>query len=149
MQLRTCTILSHPAVREFMFALPICLKYRAGVLRPLFADHVRVRRAVARTHDFFQFLFLLFLLRGVGDLHQLRGTHLLPQRAGELGGVHAVPQDHHLVLGIASDLHRLDPARLGHQRHGLGPALVAGHRHLDHDLLLQNHNKLVEIHKFF
>jgi hypothetical protein len=65
--------------------------------------------------------------------------------SSELNGIDALADHHHLVLGVAGNRHRVDSPRLGYQRHGLGPALVAGHRHLDHDLLLKQDDSSIHV----
>jgi hypothetical protein len=122
------------------------LHYGAGVARPwvgVVDDRGRrwvvvVVLVVVRRRSFGDGVgLLLLLLLVLGDLDELRVAHLLAQDGGELDGVDALANDDHLVLAVAGDGHGVDPARGRHQRHCLGPGLVARHRHLDHDLLLR------------
>uniref|UniRef100_A0A8R7JVV2 Uncharacterized protein n=1 Tax=Triticum urartu TaxID=4572 RepID=A0A8R7JVV2_TRIUA len=75
------------------------------------------------------------LLLDVANLHQLRVADLPAQRAGELDRVDAVADDHHLVLAVPGQRHRVHSRRGRHQRQRLGPAPAGRHLHRDHDPL--------------
>jgi hypothetical protein len=133
-------------MRGLLFTLSLHYGAAGGVMLRLVAvprvagrvvvdDVYRVRRRVISGHDGGR--RLLVVLLGLADLQQVRGPHLLAQRASELDGVDAVAHDDDLVPAFAVDGHGVDAERGRHHLHGLGPALVAAHLHLDHDLLLR------------